>query len=554
MSNNRFGLTCECQMDGEVVRGEISDLSYTGFFMATTEPFEPGQEFVLRIVGGATPEPIYLSGIVESCVNEGSLTADSGPGVHFRLLRLSRDYGELVMGEGTTRHQSKLENQRSHSTRREGEREWLSCISESADESSSNERALQQEWEEWEKCEPLPELTGVPLRREDSLAPDAIVIDDGELDDVVRVLAEIGIKAERQSPESDSFFTNWIRPRHLLIATAKRALRHRLPLQAETQSFVSIAVADCHSRMLCSAMRRLGYQYAISRPIHSRAMLMLFRQVIFDQHEQRTMRREVLVCSVLWWCGWGSKRPGVILDMSSGGCQMLVRDAVKPDSKIKVRVPAGVAGGPEFTLVGKVIRSIREDRGTSLGISFGDQSVKVQRRLEQVLALPGPCPLEGDPLLLEHETEILEGREAEEVSLRDRRVNFRAALHQEIVALEHDSSRVMHVLFSCDLTVDGMRVEAHPALAVGDQLDLALYEDSDGGPLILAAVVARDDGRRGWWLRFVDVSDQARERLAKALDRFPPVTRLEGPESELGRVVLSQVVLSSVSRRKDDRT
>lgn len=41
----------------------------------------------------------------------------------------------------------------------------------------------------------------------------------------------------------------------------------------------------------------------------------------------------------------------------------------------------------------------------------------------------------------------------------ERRRTFRAAIHQEVVALEHASSQILHVLVSRDMTVDGMRVE-----------------------------------------------------------------------------------------------
>ncbi|MEE8166689.1 MAG: hypothetical protein V3T64_14070, partial [Myxococcota bacterium] len=51
-----------------------------------------------------------------------------------------------------------------------------------------------------------------------------------------------------------------------------------------------------------------------------------------------------------------------------------------------------------------------------------------------------------------------------------------------------------------------------------------------------------DDGPGGWWLRFVGVTPEVHERLTQALDRFPPVTRLDAPDSESGRVVLSQIL------------
>ena len=543
LSTDWFGLTCECHLDGELVRGEVSDLAPTGFFVATTAAPEPGQELELRLVGGTTSQPIYLRGTFEA-----SIRPQTRPGVRFRLLRFSKDYQHLIAGGSSNEHAGssnehagKAPRQQRRSTKKTDEREWLAHVQGAGNAPPSTDSKQARERGDWEDYEPLPERAGVPLWSEDALAPEAIVIDDGELDDVVSLLGELGIKTERQSPEGNALPTNWIRPQHLLVVSAKRALKHRIPLRAETQSFVSIAVAEENSRTVYNAIRRIGYQYAISRPVHPLAMSMLFRQAAFSEHDQRTVQRGVLGCVVQWWRGWGRKQPGVILDVSPGGCQLLVRKAAATGSNIKIRVPSAVSNGNDFTLRGRVVRSIRGNGGTTLGVAFDSLPVKVHERLKQVLALPGPCLLTGEPLLREKATSPPEDSESPEVPQEERRRTFRAAIHQEVVALEHASSQILHVLVSRDMTVDGMRVEPHPSLAIGHQMDIALYEDSDDEPLILAAVVERDDGRLGWWLRFVGITPEVNQRLTQALDRFPPVASLDGPTPEPERVVLAQI-------------
>jgi hypothetical protein len=110
------------------------------------------------------------------------------------------------------------------------------------------------------------------------------------------------------------------------------------------------------------------------------------------------------------------------------------------------------------------------------------------------------------------------------------------------LALDHDSSQIKHVFVSSNLSVDGMHIEAHPSLVMGDQLELALYEESERGPFVLSAVVARDDGHLGWWLRFGGITPEVYDRLTQILDRFPPVMRLNGPDCESGRVALGEVL------------
>ena len=125
-------------------------------------------------------------------------------------------------------------------------------------------------------------------------------------------------------------------------------------------------------------------------------------------------------------------------------------------------------------------------------------------------------------------------------------------MNQEVVALEHGSTQVKHVLVSSDLSIEGMRVEYQPSLCLEEHLDLALYEDNEHDPLILSAVVARDDGRAGLWLRFVGVKPEIQDRLARARDRFPPVTRLDHADTESGRVVLGQILACNDGCRSDD--
>jgi hypothetical protein len=510
----------------------------------TSTPLETGQEFELRLVGGETHRPIRIRGIVESRQAQGTPGVEYRSGVRFRLLRFAREYSMLISGETPTQEEIQATaRQTARAAAGEEERQWFLDVLEADGARRGDKQNDEAEPEAWEEYEPLSERAGVPLWSDDTMAPEALVIDDGELDDVVEILAELGVKTERQSPPGDTLPANWIRPQRLLVVTARRALKLRLSLGTESQTFLAISVAANEARMVCSAVRRLGYHYAVSRPIHPLAMSMLFRQTIFPDNESRVIPREVLGCSVDWWCSWGRKRPGVILDISQVGCQLLAHEAVPLGSVVKIRVPEGLARGRAMTLNGEVMWSSLEAGGTRLGVAFGELSDRTAERLQDVLALPGPCSLKGDPLLLDEEAIASERlRTKSEKAFVERRLKIRAAMNQEVVALEHQTSRIMHVLISSDLTVDGMRVEAHPSLSIGDQMDLALYENSEGDPLMLSALVARDDGRLGWWLRFVGVTPEAHTRILEALDRFPPVTRLDKPDPESGRVVIGQMI------------
>jgi hypothetical protein len=68
-----------------------------------------------------------------------------------------------------------------------------------------------------------------------------------------------------------------------------------------------------------------------------------------------------------------------------------------------------------------------------------------------------------------------------------------------------------------------MRVEPDDSLALGDELRLALYGHTRLPPVLLNAVVARDDGDEGWMLQFRDVSDATAAELTQLIDSLPDI-------------------------------
>ena len=542
MSTYYSDLSGEFFLDGELVRMDIHDLSQNGFSGDTTAELEPGNELTVRLVGGAADRPVSIEVRVDSILLPANYGVEHQQGFRFRLLRFSQAYALLISGdtETSTGNHPDVERQ-AQLAHGQDEKEWISSILGAGDEAAT--KASSQE-PAWEDCESLSERAGVPLWSEDNLAPEATVIDDGELDDVIRVLAELGIKTERLSPLDDSFLATWVRPQHLLVVSAKRALTLALPLRSQRRSFVSIAVSDSDSKMVCSRVQRLGYQYVISRPVHPLSMAMLFRQAIFPDQDQRAVPREVLSCFVRWSCGWTLTRPGMLLDLSLAGCQLLVRGNVKKGVRIKLRLPASVTEGRELALTGEVLRASHGNGETTLGIVFDEIADSSRERLQTVLSRPGPYRLMDVPLHLRGPSNGTNPSDIGYDSLdTDRRTHYRAEVRREVVALEHRSSQLKYVLVSSDLTVDGMHVEAHPSMLIGEQMDLALYEESDSDPLILSAVAARDDGRNGWWLRFVGVTPEIHDRLVQTLDRFPPVTRLGSNDSAPERFVLGEMLV-----------
>jgi hypothetical protein len=71
-----------------------------------------------------------------------------------------------------------------------------------------------------------------------------------------------------------------------------------------------------------------------------------------------------------------------------------------------------------------------------------------------------------------------------------------------------------------------MRIDPHPELVLHQRLRIALYDASIAAPLLLDALVARDDGEAGLGLHFVDLPAETEAQLARIVSGLPSVQTL----------------------------
>ena len=140
---------------------------------------------------------------------------------------------------------------------------------------------------------------------------------------------------------------------------------------------------------------------------------------------------------------------------------------------------------------------------------------------------PGPSPRLGAALI---------SRSGRRGPPSERRRKPRVVYGRRVVA---EAAAAMHrMLLGRDLGVGGMRVDAHKDLKVGSRLRLALYDPAREAPLVVDAVVSRDDGPRGLGLQFLAVSPDVAARLEHLVATLPPVEQLsDGEAGALGTVV-----------------
>jgi hypothetical protein len=84
-----------------------------------------------------------------------------------------------------------------------------------------------------------------------------------------------------------------------------------------------------------------------------------------------------------------------------------------------------------------------------------------------------------------------------------------------------------------------MRVEREATFALGDELKLAVYGGVGSSPVMLKAVVERDDGEQGWYLRFEALAPAVAKDIGKLLDSLVPIDPPEGAGRVLTEVLES---------------
>ncbi len=411
----------------------------------------------------------------------------------------------------------------------------------------------------------------------------AVLVGGDELNEIADVLVEFGVEVIHREPTDPEFAVP--SGARLLVVSARLALEHTIPVGRPTT--VSIAVCDDASKTIRSMLEKRGFQYLLRQPVHGEALRLLFRYALFDQPDRRTQTRLPFGYAVSWRVGWRRER-GSLLEISLDGCRLLAADALPLDTRIRIKIPSEVAGGRTLRLHGTVIRcSARGSRDrlecVDVGVVFDDLTPKLRDQLTRFHDLwsAGPPVLKktalteaagsepdqniaavktreesefpgSQPPIVEEaiDQEAIaseaidvapatqaadeEGRDEKWVDVvtdesapasTDRRQNPRGRWNQEIVEVDAEQ-HVVQALLGRDLSMGGVRIDPQAGLDSGDPLQIAIFDTTRREPLILHAIVARDDERAGMGLHFVDLSEETAARLAEMIAALPAVESL----------------------------
>jgi len=388
-----------------------------------------------------------------------------------------------------------------------------------------------------------------PLR-----AANAIVVYDGDrLNDIYQLLEELGAKPERARLSGPTRFRGWELPPRLLVVDAQDALSIDWPQNPIADGVMRVAVASTASAVIGKILRGQGFHYLIRRPVHPRALELLFRLALHRGPERRKQVRSTLgIDARLVTSPWRWAASCTLLELSPMGCRVVTRQDVPLLDRITLRTSRAVTGSRPLSLNGRVVRRVHDDATGewSLAIRFLDVPPAQYGRLDDLLARTAVGPtstlVESPPARLRlwlrglfasrsprasaafaNPVALGVGDEPPSVVFEpERRHGIRGLLDSEVVALDESRRRVTAVLAGRDLSTLGMRVDPHPEFVMGRRMLVAFYDSVSRGTLEISAEVVRDDGPRGIGIRFVGMDTDTAARLEQLVAALPAVESL----------------------------
>lgn len=390
-----------------------------------------------------------------------------------------------------------------------------------------------------------------------------IIVDDGELADVRRLLAQldVGYREEKSlaSIAEDASCD-------LLITSARRAVasRGRGAAEGHPPRKLHVVVYDRMSRTLRRVLAQSGCDVVIGRPLHPAVFHLLVSHALYSGPERRTLGRVAMAAPVKLRVG-RRLREATLVQLSLRGCGLASSQDVKIGQDVEVILPAELTGGEALSLPGRVLAagSLLADaagRSRDIAVGFRAAHAAVRKVLQGVMERhslvtttkparsragrpshpPVETPADAPVEAFAATTAVLldEGDEGAAPGA-EQRSGPRKLFARRVLAAAAGGTQV---LIGRDLSAGGMRVRPVPGLQLGDKLKLVLYGNGKQSSLVLKAVVIRDDGWDGLVLQFRDVGASMAAELERLVGSLPATLTAKGAGERAPGVVVSEII------------
>ncbi len=390
-----------------------------------------------------------------------------------------------------------------------------------------------------------------------SPAPSVLLLDDGELDRVHRMLQQLGVDCVRlQKAEIRGVVP---KPRDLLISSCDRTLE--MPQLESSQEVpldpVWVCVHNQDFLPLRQRLRELGVHFLVHMALDQESLRLFLLQLLNRGPNRREQLRLPLGDSIQCGAVDAKLEPATLADLTADMCRVISPRAAEPETAIRIVLPESLGGGERLELQGCVVRSAEcESRSGESMYSIlmrldgldPEARAQVEKlvRGEQIGTRVTPLAerSSGDPVpsATVPREEVAEPQaEAETAPRSERRRHPRSEYGRTVGILDFEDSDRSQTALGHDLSLEGVRIVGLSGLAVGSEVTLALYGGSREEPVVLEATVLRDDGEDGQALVFKSVSDSQRHALEKLRAASPPLESLRDAARERDAVVVAQV-------------
>jgi len=539
-------IPCEFQYQGHRYRGIAVNVSPGGLFIQTNATLDPGADLEVVFLGDRLRGVSLRGTVARRRAPPAALASVIHAGLGLRIVEAPDAYLEFL-GMGPPPREAKQ--------RSEHPAEALAtplskaaAVLEASQETAQKAGALS-------AAEPDAGESGA--EDEEARAPEtlhrseALLIDDGELDDVCAMLEALGVDPVRHQEDLDEGFRDWEKPPRAVVVSASAAVRLAVGTRARESGIVTIAVAESGSRTLAAKLRGQGFDYVVRRPIHPEALRLLLMRALYRGSERRSQRRLPVGCQVTGRWGF-RRRPVTLLEISGSGCRFLGAEAPKPGARVSVRIPGGVAGEHSLTLRGRAQRSERRqgappEASNVVALVFDPLSRRTREHLERLLAAWVTAPPAVSRAVEWTSPDAKKpapgaGTDARsEATRRVRRRWRRTSFDRRPNILQGQPEWKRQVLFARDLSIGGARVDSHPDLQVGDRFKLALYDHASPDSIVVDAQVLRDEGEGGLALRFLNSPTRTAQKIGRLLERVGEIERCDTP-GDPHPVIVAEVV------------
>jgi hypothetical protein len=438
-----------------------------------------------------------------------------------------------------------------------------------------------------------------------SSAPSVLVLDDGELDHIHRMLKRLGADYVRLQNRQIRKVVE--KPRDLLISSCERTLE--MPeLESSEDTLLEPVWVCVHGQdflPLRERLRELGVHFLVHAALDQESLRLFLLQLLYRGPNQRKQLRLPLGDRIECGVVDAELEVGKLVDLTSGMGRIISPSTAEPGATMRIVLPEALGGKEKLEIQGPVLRSAEcESRAGEPAFSIlvrfdsleGEARAQVDRLVsgEQIgtrvtpladrpprapeALTPEPyaeiplrepeaathepypeIPLQEpeaathepyaeiplwEPEAATHEppAEVQESPAQEETAPATSLQRLpRWQYYRRVDVLDFDDMDASQTALGRDLSLGGVRITGHSELEVGAEVTLALYSGPREEPLVLDATVLRDDGEGGVALAFNSVSDSQIRRIQRICSTLPPLESLRKGGEEPERVVVAQV-------------